>query len=99
MRSMIDIAALVTIPRLRAVCPKARDDILEAIITDAPGEFPGAGLDDPVKIAHFIAQIATESGGLGRLDENLGYTTAARLATVFGHALFPTAASATPFLR
>jgi predicted chitinase len=29
-------------------------------------------------IAHFIAQIATESVGLSRLDENLTYTTVAR---------------------
>lgn len=96
---MINIAGIVTIPRLRAICPKARGDILETIITDAPAEFPKAGLDDHIKIAHFIAQIATESAGLSRLDENLTYTTTARLIQVFGKKRFPTVASAKPFVR
>jgi hypothetical protein len=40
-----DIASSVTVARPRPVCPKARDDILEAIVTDAPAAFPRAGLE------------------------------------------------------
>lgn len=96
---MVDVASLLTAERLRLVCPKIRGDILESIITDAPDAFPAAGLDDPIKIAHFIAQIATETGGLARLDENLNYTTTDRLQKVFGKKVFPTAASAQPFVK
>jgi predicted chitinase len=91
------ISSVITADRLRALCPAIRADILEAILTDAPQVFPGARLNSTVRIAHFFAQIATETEGLRRLDENLNYTTAARLRQVFP-ALFPTDESARPFL-
>ena len=92
-----DINAVVTPDRLRALCPRIRGDILEAIVTDAPTAFATAHLDSTVRIAHFLAQIATETGGLRRLDENLDYTTAARLRQVFP-AMFPSEELARPFL-
>ena len=96
--SFDEIGAVITQERLRALCPNIRADILEAILTDAPQAFPKAHLDRTVRIAHFFAQIVTETGGLRRLDEDLDYTTAARLREVFP-ALFPTDDAARPFLR
>lgn len=96
---MSDISSLVTATRIRMVCPKVRGDILETILTDAPTEFPAFGLVDTVRIAHFFAQIAAETGGLRRLDEDLFYTTAARLRKVFGKTVFPTEDAAKPYLR
>ena len=95
----LQVADLVTAARLKAVCPAAASDILEAIVTAAPREFPNAGLDTPLRIAHFIAQIAAETYGLGRLDENLHYITAAQLMKVFGKQRFPDAAFAAGYLR
>ena len=97
-KEMPDLRNLITADRIKAVCPKADDQIVEAIVTAAPNAIPAAGLDDPIRIAHFVAQIATETGGLARLDENLVYTTAARLMKVFP-SKFKTAASAAPFVR
>ncbi len=88
----------ITVDRLKAICPNARSDILEAIVSDAPKAFADAGLTDHVRVAHFIAQIATESAGLTRLDENLNYTTAARLRKVFP-SKFKTDAAAKPYLK
>lgn len=93
-----DIGATITVARLRLVCPKIRNDIVEAIVTDAPAAFPKAGLDSHIKAAHFISQIAAETLGLQRLDENLNYTTAKRLIDVFGKKLFPTLAAASGYL-
>ncbi|TCR60564.1 putative chitinase [Bosea sp. BK604] len=94
-----DVIERVTSARLKMVCPAAASEILEAILTEAPHEFPKAELDTAVQIAHFIAQIAAETCGLGRLDENLHYTTAAQLVTAFGKARFPDAAFAAGYLR
>lgn len=81
---MTGITALLTTARLRAVCPKADLAILEALISGTEAEYAAAGIVDSVVLAHFLAQIATETGGLSRLDENLNYTTAARIKQVFG---------------
>lgn len=81
-----------------AICPKADPAIVETLVTDAPDEFQNAGLTTIARIAHFVAQIAAETLGLTRLDENLNYTTADRLTKVFP-SKFATAESAKLFLR
>jgi predicted chitinase len=95
---MSEEGELLTTTRLKAICPRIDPAILEAILTEAPTSLRAAGLNDPVRLAHFIAQIATETGGLTRLDENLNYTTEKRLMTVFP-SKFKSAAAARPFLR
>jgi predicted chitinase len=92
---MPDSANLITVDRIKAFCPRADDQIVEALVTAAPKALPAAGLDDPVRLAHFMAQIATETGGLRRLDEDLKYT-AARLVQVF-KSKFKTVAAAAPY--
>lgn len=48
-----------------------------------------------LRIQHFFAQVAVETGGITRIDENLNYT-AAGLAKTFP-SYFPTVASALPY--
>jgi predicted chitinase len=95
---MPEPAELITIDRLKAICPRAEGDILEAIVTAAPSALPAAGLDDPIHIAHFIAQIAAETGGLRRLDEDLFYTTTTQLHKIFP-SKFRSLDAAKPYLR
>lgn len=95
---MVQALDLVTADRLKALCPTIHPDILEAVVTAAPTAFPTAGLTTPARLAHFLAQIATETGGLRRLDENLYYTTAARLVKIWP-SKFPNLAAATPYLK
>ncbi|MCQ4160853.1 glycoside hydrolase family 19 protein [Roseomonas sp. GC11] len=56
------------------------------------------GIDTAARRAAFLGQVAHESGRFSRLEENLVYTTAARLCAVWPNR-FPTVASAQPFVR
>ncbi|WP_267361535.1 MULTISPECIES: peptidoglycan-binding protein [unclassified Methylobacterium] len=79
---------------LPAVAPHARADIVTAFIA-ADERIVGAEITTPLRIAHFVAQIATESGGMTRLEESLFYT-AERLCQVWPKR-FPTLAAAKPY--
>lgn len=95
----LDFSTFLTASRLNAICPGADPDIVEAILTEAATAFPAAGLTTPVAIAHFVGQIAAETGGLGHLGENLFYTTPKRLIDVFGPARFPSLDFAKGFVK
>jgi putative chitinase len=56
------------------------------------------GITAPREIAAFIAQLAVESAGFTRLEEDLNYKTPERLSAIFRTA-FPTPDDARPFVR
>lgn len=56
------------------------------------------GIINPARAAAFLAQCHVESQGFSRLEENLMYTTAARIARVWP-SRFPTPADAAPYAR
>jgi putative chitinase len=88
---------MLTIDVLRKVCPSARDDIVEGII-ERRSAIDAAGIVTKPRMAHFLAQIATETRGLQALEESLYYKTAARLMEVWP-TRFKTAASAQPYVK
>lgn len=79
---------------LRAVAPTARADILAAFDA-ADAQIAAADITSPRRIAHFVAQVATETGGLRSLEEGLSYS-AERLCAVWPKR-FPTLAAAKPY--
>jgi len=95
----MDFSRILTSQTILAICPGARPDIVESLLTDAEANFLRAGIDNEIKLAHFFGQIAVEAQGLSRLDENLYYTTPARLQEVYGKGKFPTIAKAQQYLR
>lgn len=52
---------------------------------DLRRELPAQGIDTPLRIAHFIAQVAHESAMLRRVDENMNYSAAGLLAVFPRH--------------
>lgn len=93
------LSEILTAQGIVALCPKAAADIVESILTAANIELPAAGIDSVEKLSHLLAQFAVETGGLGRLDENLRYTTLKALQNAFGKKRFPDAKAAAPFLK
>jgi putative chitinase len=79
---------------LPAVAPHARADIVAAFVA-ADDRIAAAEITTPLRIAHLVAQVATETGGLTRLEESLFYT-AERLCAVWPKR-FPNLAAAKPY--
>lgn len=55
--------------------------------------------ENALRLAHFMAQVAHESGGFTICEEDLSYRTPDRIRAVFGAKRFPTLESAQPFVR
>ena len=82
---------------LRAIAPGASEPIVQGIVDNQQTLYLN-GIDTPLRLAHFLGQSAYETMGFTRLEENLRYTTAARLVKVFP-AHFKTAADAAPYVN
>lgn len=63
----------LTFDEIKSISPNAKDEFVQAIV-DAKADFAAAGLTTRLRMAHFLAQVMTETGGLKRLDENMNYS-------------------------
>jgi putative chitinase len=62
----------VTADKIRKLFPKARPDLVQAIVDNWPAA-EAAGINTPRRIQHFFAQIGAETGGLKSISESLNY--------------------------
>lgn len=83
----------LTTAQLLAIAPYARESYRDAF--ERWDLLEAAGLDVPLRLAHFLAQVCHETGGLRVLVENLHYT-AERIVAVWPQR-FPTVLVARPF--
>lgn len=63
------------------VSPRANPDLVKALVENQSLLYD-EGINSRIRVAHFLAQVMTETGGLRRLDENMNYS-ADRLLEVF----------------
>jgi putative chitinase len=68
-----------------------------AIGSGCAAHLPGAGIVNELRLAHFLAQTATETGGYKYLEENLSYTAVGLMAT--WPTYFPTEQSTKGFVK
>lgn len=88
----------ITVDLLRRFAgPQARAPVLDGIVATAPVVLSKYGITTPLRMAHFFAQIAHESGGFRIVEENLNYS-ATRLQQVWPNR-FPDAATAQRYAR
>jgi predicted chitinase len=87
---------MVTRAQLYKLAPGARRDIVDAIVSNWQYAVD-AGLTTPKRVRPFFANICAETGGLTILEENLNYTSAARIRAVWP-SRFPTLKSAAPYV-
>lgn len=85
---------MMTADRIKRLAPSARPDLVAAIV-DNWGYAEERGITTPLRIAHFMAQICVETGGLKAIEENLRYS-AHRLMKVWP-SRFRTLAAAKPY--
>ena len=64
---------LITFEDIKKIAPSAQDEFVQALV-DAKPDLEAAGINTRLRMAHFLAQVMTETGGLGRLDENMNYS-------------------------
>ncbi len=74
---------MLSITQMKAVLPRLNWEKAQLYIPSIPVVLPKFGIDTPLRKAHFMAQMAHESGALQYSQENLNYS-AQGLRSVFG---------------
>lgn len=87
---------MITAERVRKLAPNARADLVMALVKGWP-KIRDAGINTPLRVAHFMTQIATETGGFTIYEENMNYS-AQRLTEVWP-SRFPSTSAALPYAR
>lgn len=90
--------AEITAARLTRLANGAPADLLVSLAPQLNAQAERFEISTPRRVRHWLAQLAHESGGFRRLEENLVYTSAARICAVWPRR-FPTLASALPYVR
>lgn len=89
----------ITEEQIRTIFPGADDRFLTAFREHGQGLLDAAGITlTSERASYFLAQLSVEIGDGGSLEENLYYTTAERLRSVWP-AWFPSLEAAEPYLR
>ena len=74
---------MVTTEQMKTIIPRLNWGKAEPYVPYMKSVLPNFGIDTPIRKAHFLAQLAHESGGLKYSSENLNYSAKA-LRSVFG---------------
>lgn len=86
----------LTNKQLTTLCSSARGDLVDTIISGLPVIYR-EGITTNLRLAMFLGQVATETGGLRAIEENLNYS-AERLHAVWPKR-FTTVSAAAPYAK
>ena len=75
--------AHVTVARLVQLAPRIPMSTAQAIVPILDEEMPRFGVNSVLRRGHFLGQVCHESGDFTRFEENLRYTSPARIAAVW----------------
>ena len=65
---------MITEAELKKECPTAKPDVLAALVANLDTLAEKYEINTPLRLAHFLAQTAHESGGFRAISENLNYS-------------------------
>jgi putative chitinase len=65
---------MITKAQIKDLYPHSRDDIVNSIIENILDLGDKYDINSPIRVAHFLAQAAHESGGFRVIEENLNYS-------------------------
>ncbi|MCP4158119.1 MAG: LysM peptidoglycan-binding domain-containing protein [bacterium] len=91
------MGVVLTAVQLKEIMPAASDENIVKYLVPLNNEMPHFAIDTPLRAAHFIAQVAHESGCFRYNEENLNYSAKA-LQAVFGK-YFPSGQMAKDYER
>lgn len=74
------LAEFFTADDLLRVSPRANPVLVDTLVRQQPA-LAQSGVNSRIRVAHFLAQAMTETGGLSRLDENMNYSAEGLLNT------------------
>ena len=65
---------MITAEQIKEVCPNAKQEIVDAVANNLDLLSEYYDINTPLRLAHFLAQCAHESGGFRLMKENLNYS-------------------------
>ena len=74
---------MITVDQIKSNYPSSDNDVVEAIVSSLDTLASKYEINSPLRLAHFLAQTAHESGGFRVIEENLNYS-ADGLKNIFG---------------
>lgn len=88
---------MVTKAELKKFVPGATAGLVDAVVSNW-SEAEEAGINTPLRVQHFLSNVAVETGGLKAIVENMKYTTVVQLRRTWP-SRFKSDAAAAPFVR
>lgn len=76
---------MVTAAQIKKLCPQAKPVLVDAIVKNWDYAELEGDIVTPLRVSHFLSEIATETGGLKAVEESLNYTVDGLLKTFGRH--------------